>query len=102
MVNSRVTSEWRSGATRLGPNELHPPVQGAVTVGAIGDEWLMEAVPLGHEPVRRGAMGDEVSAHRVSARLGQMHVVSVCADVVGVALDLEADLRVVVQDTRDL
>ena len=64
--------------------EFYAAVLGAVFVAGVGDEGLRLAVSLGDDPRLADAFGDEVFGYGGCALVGELEVVGVGSDVVGV------------------
>src|SRR5581483_5928315 len=88
MMGSRI------GRGGLGPDELDAAVEGPVSLARVRNEGLGHAVALGRQAARVDAVRNEVGPDRVSALAGKLQVVGRVAHVVGVALNLELDVRV--------
>src|SRR3954468_22164056 len=78
-------------------HELDAPVLVPAFFRAIVRNWNVFAVTLGIQAVAGDALLDQVVADALGALLAELQVEVVVADRVGVALDLDLDLRIVLQ-----
>src|SRR5690606_27203792 len=88
----------RAGLRAGQQRELHAAVLGARRLGLARVDRLVGAVAAGDQAVLGDALGHEVVLHGLGAPLRQVAVVLGAAGVVGVAGDLDAQVRVLLED----
>jgi len=78
-------------------HQLDAPVLGPSLLGIIGHHWLGFPEPLGSELTGIDPEKPEVSNHGLGPALRELQIVSLRALVVGMTLDLELQIRILLQ-----
>ena len=90
-------TDWGRTSPVLQHDKLSPAVFFSACFGCIVCNWLAFPKTFVSQSLGSNSLGEQVSIHGLGALLGELQVVGICTYIVGMAIDLNAQDRVLLQ-----